>query len=157
MESGWFIKNPMTKFYVIAGVVLFIMATLLAVVIANSLMSEKECTKIGCTGGINIEFVGLPESVPYEITIAYPSGETKTLKCSGAADDPQPYPEICWSNSAFISLPAGDPPDEITVTVKTGDGEWTETFQPDYTASNPNGEDCPAICYGTTILFRIPN
>jgi len=122
----------------------------------NAVVREQECTKYGCIGGITIEFTGMQESTPYEITFLYPSGETKTLKCSGVSDATQPYPEICRTQSAFISLPPGDPPEEITVTVKTSNGEWTETFKPNYRASNPNGEDCPAICYTATIQFKIP-
>ena len=158
--SGMIWKNNWVKIILIAfGLALFSIAvyasfTVYGLRLYEKIIQEEKCSVYGCIGGVTIELDGLPDATPYEIVFAFPSGETKVLKCSGREDDPQPYPEICCSQSAFISLPDGEPPKEIIVTIKTINGQWIEAFQPDYKGSNPNGEDCPVMCYSATIVFE---
>jgi hypothetical protein len=119
----------------------------------EKITQEQKCSIYGCIGGVTVELDGLLDAAPYEVVFTYPSGETKVLSCSGIEGDSQHYPEICRSQSAFISLPAGEPPKEIIATIKTNNGQWIKAFQPDYRGSNPNGDDCPVMCYSATIVF----
>ena len=150
---GWLIKNPMTKFYIIAGTVLFMFAVIFAVLLTGP---REGCALIGCVGGLEIELAGLPAKTPYEISIAFLSGEIQTLACGTENDQSEAFVKSCSPNGAFFSLPSDvEPPKEITVTVTVNGNQTSEVFRPDYQKLQPNGEDCPPVCYGAEILMNI--
>ena len=154
--GDWLIKNPMTKFYIIAGTTLSMFVIILAAAITAKINSSKMCTLVGCIGGIEVKVVDLPESTPFTVGIVFPSGETQFVSCSGNAPESIPFENSCSSNIAFFGLPAdAKPPKEITVIVVTESGQWKKVIRPEYEEFQPNGEDYPPICYNADIIITV--
>ena len=141
---------------ILAGLAILVIAIVVILMFSGPLISTKMCTLVGCIGGIEVEIHGLPESTPYEVSLAFPSGETQTLKCSGETDESIPFEKTCSSKGAFFSLPSdSEPPEVVAVTIVTSTGHWTETIFPEYEKFQPNGEDCPPICFNADIVIDI--
>lgn len=113
------------------------------------------CTLIGCAGGVTIEFPQLPPGGNYEVQLSLPSGETKTLRC-GEETNQVAFEMVCSENEVFFALPNDfPPPDTIMVTVTLAGEKVSREFSPEYEKFQPNGEDCPPICYNATIQFQL--
>jgi hypothetical protein len=141
---------------VLAGIIVLVFAVILVLMVSGPFVPVQMCTLVGCIGGIDIKVIGLPESIPFEVSLKFPSGETQTVKCGGETDESIPFETSCPPDGAFFSLPPDvKPPQEITATVTTSDGQWTETVQPEYEKFQPNGDDCPPICYTADIVIWI--
>jgi hypothetical protein len=114
------------------------------------------CTLVGCVGGLDINLTGLPTS-NYQISLTFPSGETKTLNCGpNVADESVAFVKNCSPDGVFFSLDQDTvPPKEITVTVVV-DGEiFSQEFFPEYAKLQPNGKNCSPTCYSATIEMKI--
>lgn len=113
------------------------------------------CTLIGYAGGVTIEFSQVPASGNYEVELSLPSGETMTLIC-GEETNQIPFEMTCSENGAFFALPNDTPPpDRINITVTTDGGTYSREFSPEYEKFQPNGEDCPPICYNAAVQFQL--
>ena len=150
--SWWNKKHTL----IFAGIAVFVIVIVAILTITGPLGPTQFCTLVGCVGGLQIELEGLPSSTPFEIAITFPSGETQTLNCGGEKDESIPFEKSCSPNGAFFALPPDvKPPKEITVTVKTSAGQWARKVQPKYGKFQPNGEDCPPVCYNANISITL--
>ena len=112
------------------------------------------CTLVGCNGGISIDIAGLPQNTNYEVSLILPSGERITQVCDEAPE--VSFKRSCTESGAFIALAPDDlPPDTVTIEVVMDGKTYTHEFKPDYEKYQPNGEDCPPICYNATINFQL--
>lgn len=112
------------------------------------------CTLIGCLGGITVNISGLPPGSDYEVTLILPSGEKTNLQC-GDSPEVNPFENSCAESGAFFTLPSDvEPPGEITIEVIVGGVSTSQGFTPVYEKSQPNGEDCPPVCYNATVNFQ---
>lgn len=152
----WWNKYKKVLFLIIA--LLFVLTVAIAISISMFRPPElaQVCTLVGCGGGINIELAELPVDVSYQVTLSLPSGESETLSCGGVQDNSNPFEKSCSSNGAFFSLdPDVSAPDQITVTVLVAEKQTSQVFRPVYEKNQPNGEDCPPICYSATVKMSI--
>ena len=153
---NWWSRNKKILLTILGG--LFVLAILVVIflMVSGPLIPTNMCTLVGCIGGIEVEVVGLPESTPFEVSLAFPSGETQTLKCGGETDESVPFENVCSLNGAFFGLPSDvEPPEVIAVTVTTSAGQWKETIFPEYEEFLPNGEGCLPTCYNADIVINI--
>jgi hypothetical protein len=135
---------------------LFLVVSFLLISCSQTLPEQGTmCTLIGCAGGVTIEFPQLPPGESYEVQLSLPSGETKTLRC-GEGTNQIPFEMVCTENEVFFALPNdAPPPEQISITV-TADGEtFSREFSPVFEKFQPNGEDCPPVCYNATVQFQL--
>lgn len=154
MDRDWLIKNPMTRFYIIAGGHVFVM---LFILITAFMASRNDCSGKNCRGSINIELVELQDSSPYRISVIFPDGKSRVVNClAGGRNKEIPFKQICWPTGAEFYLKRGiAPPEEITVIVEVDGRTSTKVYRPVYEKEQPNGEDCPPVCYSATIQINI--
>ena len=153
---NWWSRNKKNLLTILGGFFVLAILVVIFLIASGPLIPTNMCTLVGCIGGIKVEILGLPESTPYEVSLAFPSGETQTLKCSGETDESIPFEKTCSSKGAFFSLPSdSEPPEVVAVTIVTSAGQWTETIFPEYEEFLPNGEGCPPICYNADIIITV--
>jgi len=118
----------------------------------------RTCTVEGC--GITLS-VDLTDNVPkdYILEAVTPSGEKMSVHCVDGtgqyADDHfqrQSYP-VCKQNGVeFLRFS----PDKVTMTIRWGDQQASQTFQPNYQSEWPNGPDCEPECRVGQVTFQVP-
>jgi len=143
--------------WLVFGVLLLLAGGIVVLMMLGPLVGGQMCTLVGCVGGLNVELAGLPAFTPYQIELAFPSGETQTVTCDpGAADESEPFVKSCSAGGAFFSLEQDvKPPQEITITVSINGDQITQVFQPKYEAFQPNGSNCPPVCYNATVELNV--
>jgi len=124
---------------------------------ARPIGAAKMCTLLGCLSTIEVDVKGLPDSTSYEVEIQNLQDQNQTLTCVTGQE--KPYfleAHTCIAAGAiFVFDPDDVPPEEITVTV-TADGKTvSQEFRPTYKKFQPNGEDCPPVCYSSTIVMDV--
>ncbi len=114
------------------------------------------CTLIGCSGGLTIEITGVSLAVGYEVTLTLPSGEKITQVCDESPRND--FEKSCTDAGVFFALPVDiDPPETVEVEVVVNGESHTQEFSPTYEKFQPNGEDCPPVCYNAGLDFQITN
>ncbi len=153
----WWSKNRRILLSAVAITLFLTVVVVVSIDIFRPAEFAQICTLVGCGGGINVELSGLPAAAPYQITLSFPSGETRAISCNpGAEDNPNSFEKSCSSNGAYFSLePDSSPPDEVTVTVIVGENQVLQVFNPDYEKFQPNGENCSPICYSATVKMNV--
>lgn len=154
---NWWSKNKRILFLTLATLLFAVVAIAISKLIFYPEKIIVTCTLIGCGGGIEVELVDLPANTPYQVILSFASGETKALSCDPDLEDkPSSFEKSCFSNGAFFSLEQDAlPPDEVTVTIIVGGDRVSQVFNPVYKKTQPNGEDCPPICYSATVKINI--
>ena len=153
---NWWNRSKNTLPLILGGLLVVAVFVVIVLIVSGPSFPSKMCTLVGCVGGIEVEIVGLPESTPFEISLTFPSGETQTLKCGGESDESVPLENVCSVNGALVGLPSDVvPPEVIAVTVTTSATKWKEAIFPEYKEFQPNGEDCPPICYNADIIITV--
>lgn len=99
------------------------------------------CTQIGCESGVRIELAEpLPEGATVTLASDRPGGVAVSFQCTAASPCESP-------------LFARDfTPESLTVRIQGGGIDYSESFIPTYTASRPNGPNCPPECRNATIV-----
>ena len=109
-----------------------------------------------CFGSIGVVVEGLPESTTYELNLQYLHGEEQTLTCEIGKDEFEILGNSCVPTGAVFTLNQDEvPPSEITVTVTINGEKVSKAFRPTYEKYQPNGEDCPPICYTSNIVMDV--
>lgn len=154
---SWWNKNRKTL--LLAITIPLFLAAVIAISVAMLRPTEfaQICTLVGCGGGIEVEFSGMPAATPYQVILSFPAGEPRTLSCgTGVEDNSNPFEKSCLFNGAFFNLePDSLPPEEVTVTVIVDGRQVSQVFYPDYKKFQPNGENCAPICYSATVRMNI--
>lgn len=111
------------------------------------------CTLVGCSGGLSIDIDNLPAGAKYQVSLMLPSGDTITQVCD---ENPEiSFEKSCTETGVFLALPVDTaPPDSVTIEVTLNGQTYTKDFTPTYEKFQPNGENCPPICYNADILFQ---
>jgi hypothetical protein len=149
---NWWSKYKKFILVAVAGVLV------LAIGMVVALMARVPiaCTLVGCSGGLTIEIADLPASANYQISISFPSGETRTLTCGSEAET-NTFDQSCSQTGAYFRLATDvNPPKEITVTVEVNGKSVTQVFNPKYEKFQPNGTGCSPICYNATLKMNFP-
>jgi len=153
---NWWNRNKKVVLIVLGGGFALAVIALVFLMVSGPIIGDRMCTLVGCVGGLEIELIGLPEATPFEISVAFPSGETQTLACGTENDQSEAFVKSCSPKGMFLSLtPDVEPPKEITVTVTVNGKQTSEVFRPEYNKLQPNGEDCPPTCYSAKITLNI--
>ena len=141
-----------SKRFILAISSLFACAFLLTS--CDSVLPQKMCTLVGCSGGLSIDIADLPSGVEYQVSLILPSGDMITQVCD--ANPEASFEKSCSEKGVFIALPTDvDPPESITIEVFVDGQTYTKDFTPIYEEFQPNGEGCPPICYNAVVLFQI--
>jgi hypothetical protein len=150
---NWWSRNKKILILVSIGLLLLTGVVIVVAVLAGPVIG---CTLVGCVGGLDITLTGLSTS-NYQISLTFPSGETKTLNCgSNVADESVAFEKSCSSDGAFFRLdPDTAPPKKVTVTVVVDGKAFSQDFSPKYEKFQPNGKNCPPTCYNATIEMKI--
>lgn len=151
---SWWNKNKKLGISILAGLLIFAAGIVFVPIVVGPFAG---CTFVGCRGGIDIELTGLPASSPYQIDFILPSGETQSITCDA---NTRKGPDTlggsgCKVNGAFFGLQQDSGPKEITVTVIISGNEVSQVFRPKYEKFQPNGWNCPPICYSATIKMNL--
>jgi hypothetical protein len=153
---NWWNRNKKIVLIISGGLLALIAVVVFFLMASGPVVSDQFCTLMGCVGDLNIEIAGLTANTPFEVSVVYPSGETQTLTCGTEAEQAEPFVSSCSPTGAFFSLtPDVEPPQEITVIVTIDGKQTSEVIQPAYEKFQPNGEDCPPVCYTAKILFNL--
>lgn len=114
----------------------------------------KICTLVGCVGGISIDISGISLAGGYEVSLLLPTGERITQVCNGNPETG--FERSCHETGAFFALPPDvPPPDQVKVEVTVAGETYSEGFAPVYERYQPNGEDCPPICYSAKLVIQV--
>jgi hypothetical protein len=148
---NWWSKYKKIILIVVAGVLVLAIGA----VVALMARGQIACTLVGCSGGLTIDVVGLPPSANYQISVSFPSSETRTLTCGSEAET-NTFDQSCSQTGAYFRLATDvNPPQEITVTVEANGKSITQVFNPTYEKFQPNGKSCEPICYNATVQMDI--
>ena len=155
MRHGMFIKNPMTKFYVISGVMLlFFVVTFAALLMPRT----SGCRSKSCKGEINVYLIGLPSASHFTVTISFPSDETRLVTCGDeGSDKTASFDNRCLKAGASFGLDENmEMPREINVIVDVDGKRISKVFDnPSTMVNHPNGDDCLPVCYSTSLLIDV--
>lgn len=147
---NWWSKYKKFILIVLAGVLMLAFG----MVVALKVRGPVVCTLVGCSGGLTIEVTGLPASSDYQISISFPSGETRTLICGSDAET-NTFDQSCSQTGAFFRLETdANPPKQITVTVEANGKSVKKVFNPKYEKFQPNGAGCEPICYNAVVKMN---
>ena len=116
------------------------------------------CTEAGCGTGLTLVFSG---AVPSEFIMEAitPAGEKLEAHCIQGVGQ---YPEDYFSRSPRATCMQSGveffqfSPEEVSITLKWGDNQLSQTFKPTYTFYYPNGSGCMPVCSRGQITFVIP-
>lgn len=112
------------------------------------------CTLVGCHGGLSVEIAGISSGDEYEVNLILPSGETIAQVCAESPENS--FEKSCHEAGAFFALSQDAAPPETVKIVVILDGEtYEQEFSPVYEKFQPNGEDCPPVCYNSTLVFQV--
>lgn len=129
-----------------------------AVIIACGAVPEfpsgKICTLAGCSGGISVEITGYSLDQPYVVSLILPSGERINQVCDGSPKND--FEKSCTETGAYFALPAEfTPPETVTIEISINGKIHKQEYSPDYEKFQPNGEDCPPVCYNAALVFQM--
>ena len=112
------------------------------------------CTLMGCHGGLSIEITGISLTSGYEVNLILPSGEKITQVCGESTVNS--FEKSCHESGAFFALPSDEaPPETVKIEIIVDGEKYGQEFSPVYEKFQPNGEDCPPICYNSTLAFQV--
>lgn len=103
------------------------------------------CTKIGCESTLAIRVVTEDEQMVAGLVGTITVGDTTyDVDCTGTSS-----PEVrCDDDAIRVSVTEGDVDSEVSISLFRDDGYGAETsFSPAWTSSQPNGPDCPPVCW----------
>ena len=123
---------------------------LLALALAGcDIIDPKDCSVRGCFSGVQVEFAE-PPGQSYTVELLVERGGA--LVSIAARDCTQGA--LCRDFVVFESAPLEG---SVRVRVTTAAGTATSAPQPlAYERSQPNGPDCPPVCYLATVLATLP-
>jgi hypothetical protein len=116
------------------------------------------CTERDCGPTLAVRLAGV---VPDAYSFAYETadGARREVRCQDGVGE---YPTNHFDSMShllcrtygiqFVNLS----PEEMTVTVRWEDGEFSQTLKPVYRVSHPNGPSCPPTCRSGSITLTIP-
>jgi hypothetical protein len=118
----------------------------------------RSCPVMGCDSGLTLYYSG---SIPgdYVLEAVTPEGKKMEVHC---VDGVGQYPEGFFSQNSYpICRPSKVEffhfsPAEVTITLKWGDDQVSQTFKPTYTSYYPNGPGCAPACPRGQITFAMP-
>lgn len=114
----------------------------------------KICTLAGCVGGISIDITGISLTNGYKVNLIFPNGEMMAMVCDESSEDG--FEKSCHGSGAFFALPSDvEPPVTVTVEIIANGVTHRQEFVPAYEIFHPNGEDCPPVCYNSTLAFQV--
>lgn len=111
----------------------------------------QACTEIGCSDEVAVIVSGaLPAA--YTIDLAAAGLETISLTCTNGQSSEASIHECRPDGAVFRGLA----PDEVTVTLTWEGGIVSDTVQPTYATTQPNGPDCPPTCRQGSLTLTLP-
>ena len=157
----------MKRLYATGCLVAILAAALLAASCGN-----RACTLIGCGNGLTIDFRQVDSSTwqdgDWRLEMTTPSGEYATCDfqipagdaaLSGQACDGPLSLEFSSDGTRLVEATSWrSSPDEVPrnfdiTLIRDSSEVASQSFEPDYTESRPNGEDCPPVCAQASVGF----
>jgi hypothetical protein len=102
------------------------------------------CTLIGCESGLFVQITGTPAGAYRVEAIGAGSEVLHFVNCPSA--------EACAGGAVFRDFF----PESVTIRVTTAAGTTTQSVQPTYTDSQPNGPNCPPTCRQGSVTVALP-
>ena len=100
------------------------------------LLDPGFCTQIGCVDGLTVVLEDPPD-VAFTVTLVAGGETVNSFECTAGS-----CAEIFFEG---VGVP------EVTVVVEYGETVRSETFTPSYTRVQPNGRNCPPICFTASV------
>jgi hypothetical protein len=113
---------------------------LVALLAGCSSVAERACTKIGCDDGIVVSISEARSDFALQIIEA--DGTVHERVCAAAATCDQFFFDGIRSETVIVRLVSGEQTIE-------------REFEPAYERAQPNGPDCPPVCYQAQITFAL--
>ncbi len=145
------------KRWLIPSIIILLLAVLLAIFLRSRYSPLHFCTLIGCNNSLKLVF-NRPQALPYTITVTSDTGETRSATCAPGQDGTGTSSQtsqivMCQPSSVtFYNFN----PQQISIEINWSGARFSESGQPTYTSSQPNGPDCPPTCYSGTFSVNIP-
>jgi len=104
---------------------------------------SRDCTLIGCVGGLRVTLDALPTS-SFTITAQAPGQTPEVFSCA--------TPVSCGTVHTFRDFTAS----EGQIVVTTAQGTLTHPVRPEYRVTYPNGKQCGPECRSASVTVSIP-
>ncbi|MGB8648726.1 MAG: hypothetical protein WCF84_26045 [Anaerolineae bacterium] len=120
----------------------------------QTVIATKTCTLEGCSNTLSVKLTGkVPDDFVLEATSS--DGQTRRVQCINGANESAQDRKTAACQAARVLFWNWHPTEVILTLSWAGNGA-SQTFQPTYRSSNPNGPDCEPTCYTSTVEFAIP-
>lgn len=114
----------------------------------QDLPQPKACSLIGCESGLTLTFeAAAPERFRFSLSAS--DGETRQGECPAInAQD-----AVCLGDRVLIPRFT---PTQLDLSLSVGEQTSTQSFEPEYKNSRPNGPDCEPECKQATLRVKLP-
>jgi hypothetical protein len=155
----WWNRIKKNWLLVLGSLILLFLVFVFVMMLTRPRIGNTFCTMAGCLGSFGIVVEGLPNGTVYDLDIQYLRGHEQNLTCEIGKSESQASPLVngCVPDGALFTLDMDErPPEEVTVTVTIDGKKVSKVFYPTYDHQwRPNGEDCPPVCYSSTIVMDV--